>query len=59
MLAEHFRVVAYDRRGHSRSERPARGWTRRDNEDDLIALVEALDLAPAHVVGNSYAAWSR
>jgi len=54
LLAEHFRVVAYDRRGHSRSERPARGWTRRDNEDDLIALIEALDLAAAHVVGNSY-----
>jgi len=33
---------------------PAHGWTRRENEDDLIALIEALDLAPAHVVGNSY-----
>jgi pimeloyl-ACP methyl ester carboxylesterase len=53
-LAESFRVVAYDRRGHSRSERPAPLGTRRDQEDDLAALIEALDLGPAHVVGTSF-----
>ena len=53
-LAESFRVVAYDRRGHSRSERPAPLGSRRDQEDDLAALIEALGLGPAHVAGTSF-----
>jgi pimeloyl-ACP methyl ester carboxylesterase len=55
-LAEHFRVLTYDRRGHSRSERPVAQGARRSDEDDLAALIETLDLAPAHLVGNSYGA---
>jgi pimeloyl-ACP methyl ester carboxylesterase len=51
-LARHFRVVCYDRRGHTGSE-DAPG-TRRDDEDDLAALIETLGLTPAHVVGNSF-----
>lgn len=54
-LAKSFRVVAYDRRGHGGSEKPGDG-TRRDDEDDLAALIEALDIAPAHVAGNSFGA---
>ena len=56
MLAERHRVLVYDRRGHSRSERPTTQGARRQDEDDLAALVEALDLAPVHLVGNSYGA---
>lgn len=53
-LAESFRVLVYDRRGHSRSERAdARGCVDEDG-DDLAALLETLDLAPAHVVTSSY-----
>jgi pimeloyl-ACP methyl ester carboxylesterase len=52
-LAENFRVLTYDRRGHSRSERPARQGSFDEDGDDLAALLEALDLAPAHVVTNS------
>ena len=55
-LAAEFRVVAYDRRGYSRSERPAEGWTRRDAEDDLAAMIEEVAGAPAYVVGSSYGA---
>jgi pimeloyl-ACP methyl ester carboxylesterase len=55
-LAESFRVVTYDRRGHSRSERPSGQGSRREDEDDLAALLEALDCAPAHVAGNSFGA---
>lgn len=54
-LAESFRVLTYDRRGHSQSERPGDGL-RRDDEDDLAGLVLELDLAPAHIVGNSFGA---
>jgi pimeloyl-ACP methyl ester carboxylesterase len=53
-LARSFRVLAYDRRGHSLSERPLGQGSRREDEEDLAALMEALDLAPAHVVGNSF-----
>src|SRR5919201_5959640 len=53
-LAESFRVVVYDRRGHSRSERPDSPGSVDEDGDDLAALLEALDLAPAHVVTSSY-----
>jgi pimeloyl-ACP methyl ester carboxylesterase len=48
-----FRVLTYDRRGHSESERPARQDDLRADVADLAALIEHLDLAPACVVGNS------
>lgn len=51
-----FRVLVYDRRGHSRSERPPGPGCRREDEDDLAALLETLDLAPAYVAGSSFGA---
>jgi pimeloyl-ACP methyl ester carboxylesterase len=56
LLAEHCRVVSYDRRGHSRSERPAAQGSVHEDVEDLVALVEQLDLAPVFVCGNSYGA---
>ena len=53
-LAESFRVLVYDRRGHSRSERPDTPGSFDEDGDDLAALLESLDLAPAHVVTNSF-----
>jgi pimeloyl-ACP methyl ester carboxylesterase len=53
-LAESFRVLTYDRRGHSRSERPDTPGSVDEDGDDLAALLEALDLAPAHVATNSW-----
>ncbi len=53
-LAERHRVLSYDRRGHSRSERPPMPGSRRLDEDDLAGLIEALDLGAVHLVGNSY-----
>lgn len=52
-MADSFRVLVYDRRGHSRSERPATQGSLDEDADDLAQLLEALDLAPAHVVANS------
>ncbi len=54
-LARSYLVVAYDRRGHGRSQRADQG-TRRDQEDDLAALIEGLGDGPAHVVGTSFGA---
>src|SRR5947209_18949834 len=54
LLARSFKVLTYDRRGHSGSERPDSQGSVFEDADDLPALIEALDLAPAHVAGNSY-----
>src|SRR4051812_22248254 len=51
-----FRVISYDRRGHGRSEAVPGQGTRRQDEDDLAALIEELGPAPAHVAGNSFGA---
>jgi pimeloyl-ACP methyl ester carboxylesterase len=53
-LAESFRVLVYDRRGHSRSERADAPGSVDEDGDDLAALLETLGLAPAHVVTSSY-----
>ena len=55
-LARSFRVLTYDGRGHSLSERPPGQGSRREDEEDLVALMEVLHLAPAHVVANSFGA---
>lgn len=55
-LAEVFRVLTYDRRGHSQSERSAGQGSVREDVADLAALLEHLGLVPAWVVGNSFGA---
>jgi pimeloyl-ACP methyl ester carboxylesterase len=55
-LAESFRVVTYDRRGHSESERPPGQGSIHEDVADLAALIEHLDLVPAYVAGNSWGA---
>ena len=52
-LAEHFRVVTYDRRGHSDSERPSGQGHFSEDVADLAALIEQLGIAPTWVLGNS------
>jgi pimeloyl-ACP methyl ester carboxylesterase len=54
ILAQRFRVLAYDRRGHSRSERPPGQGSVEEDVADLAALLEHLGLAPAHVAGVSF-----
>lgn len=53
-LEDSFRVLTYDRRGHSQSERPSRQGSIRDDESDLASLIAHLDLPPGHLIGNSY-----
>lgn len=55
-LADAFRVLTYDRRGHSQSERPTGQGSVREDVADLAALIEHLELMPAWVVGNSFGA---
>src|SRR5574338_501295 len=55
-LAESFRVVTYDRRGHSESERSMEQGSVDEDAADLASLIEYLGLAPAWVAGNSFGA---
>ncbi|MDJ0387831.1 alpha/beta hydrolase [Roseomonas sp. E05] len=48
-----FRCVAYDRRGHGRSDDPGRGYDFDTLADDLAAVLEQLDLRGATLVGFS------
>jgi pimeloyl-ACP methyl ester carboxylesterase len=52
-LAETHTVLTYDRRGHSRSERPAGQGSVHDDVADLAALIETTGIGPAHVIGTS------
>src|SRR5262249_38975071 len=53
VAANGYRAIAHDRRGHGRSSQT---WTGNDMDayaDDLAALIEALDLRDAVLVGHS------
>jgi 3-oxoadipate enol-lactonase len=52
-LAERFRVVTYDTRGHGDSPAPAGPYTLDDLVDDLVALLDELGAERAHVAGLS------
>lgn len=48
-----FRCVAFDRRGHGRSSDPGRGYDFDTLADDLAAVMDALDLRNATLIGHS------
>jgi pimeloyl-ACP methyl ester carboxylesterase len=55
-LKQHFHVTTYDLRGHGRSDMPPAGYSCKDQADDLAALLDALRITKAHVVGHSFGA---
>ncbi|MEY9933961.1 non-heme chloroperoxidase [Catenulispora sp. GP43] len=53
-LAEHgYRAIAYDRRGHGRSDDPGTGYDFDTLADDLAAVLDTLGLADVALVGHS------
>ena len=52
-LAERFRVVTYDTRGHGQSPTPPGPYTLDDLVDDLVALLDEVGADRAHVAGLS------
>src|SRR5262245_52822734 len=48
-----FRTIAVDRRGHGRSEQASSGNDMNGYADDLAAVIEALNLTEATLVGHS------
>src|SRR5262249_38601019 len=53
LMQNGFRVVAHDRRGHGRSSQPSSGNDMNGYAEDLAAVIEALDLKDAILVGHS------
>jgi pimeloyl-ACP methyl ester carboxylesterase len=54
VLARSFRVTAFDLRGHGYSEVPASGYTSADQAGDAIAIMDALEIDRAMLVGHSF-----
>lgn len=54
ILAGSFDVIVYDRRGHTRSERPDSQGSVDEDAEDLAALIGELGIAPAHVATSSH-----
>jgi len=52
-LSKHFRVIAFDNRGAGRSDKPEMDYSIRLFADDTAALMEALDIENAHILGIS------
>ncbi len=53
LLQQGYRVIAHDRRGHGRSDQPAHGNDMDTYADDLAAVLDALDVHDAMLVGHS------
>jgi 3-oxoadipate enol-lactonase len=53
VLSQRFRVLRYDMRGHGLTDCPAGPYTIAQLSDDARALLDALGIASAHVVGLS------
>lgn len=53
VFAQHYRLVLVDVRGHGRSDKPRERYSIAGFTADLVALIEHLQLPPAHVVGLS------
>ena len=52
-LAERYRVVTYDTRGHGESPAPAGPYTIDDLTDDVVAVLDEVGAARAHMAGLS------
>jgi pimeloyl-ACP methyl ester carboxylesterase len=55
-LEADYEVIAYDARGHGRSEAPDEGYTSEDRAADLAGLIQALGLAKPALIGHSMGA---
>lgn len=55
-LSKSFRVLTYDRRGYSQSEKPFPKSGFKNEVWDLIRLIEFLHISGAHIVGNLFGA---
>ena len=55
-LAEHFRILTYDLRGHGYSDAPPTGYSPDDMAGDLLGLLDELEVQRPVIAGHSYGA---
>lgn len=55
-LADRFRLLTYDLRGHGHSDVPSSGYSPDDMASDLLGLLDLLDIERPVVIGHSYGA---
>jgi 3-oxoadipate enol-lactonase len=53
ILAQYFRVIAFDVRGHGQSSKPHEPYSIKGFADDAAALIRHLQVEPVHLVGIS------
>ncbi|MFI5322902.1 MAG: alpha/beta fold hydrolase [Thermodesulfobacteriota bacterium] len=53
IYSKHFKVVVFDNRGAGRSDKPEGVYTTEGMADDTAALMDALGIETAHIVGKS------
>ncbi len=53
VFAREYGVITVDVRGHGQSDKPPGPYSIAQFSDDIAALIQALDAAPAHVIGVS------
>ena len=53
-LTSHFRVTSFDQRGLGQSDKPQDGYTMAAYAEDAAALMDALNIQKAHVLGISF-----
>lgn len=56
-LAERYRVIAPDLRGHGWTEAPAWGYEKERMADDVIRLMDALELDRVRLAGHDWGGW--
>ncbi len=56
LLSDEYRVITYDRRGHSASTTPPGQGRMGQDVSDALELIENLGLSSTHLVGHSYGA---
>ena len=52
-LAQHYRVLAFDQRGHGDTDKSDKGYKFEYAGEDLAAIVEAMDIDAPRVIGHS------
>lgn len=52
-LCNHYRIITFDNRGSGRSDAPEQHYTTETMAADVIALMNALQITKAHIIGHS------
>ena len=58
LLADHYRLVMPDLRGHGWTDAPAEGYDKEQLATDLLGLLDALELSQVGLIGHDWGGWT-